>query len=93
MKEENGGLEEEVIECMRQVWRTGINEQAQIHADYLKEHLAYWKKYKSDCEEHGLEHIRHYFNNRTGEFFYEVCDEPSDLQRFIDENLGIKGYE
>ncbi len=84
------GLESDVIECMRTVWRTGVNERASIHADRLKEDLAYWTKYKSDCEEYGMEHIRHYYNIKTGDFFYEVSDNPSDLQTFIDESMGLK---
>jgi len=89
-EDETGGLEDGVIECMRQIWRTGINERAQIHADYIQEYLVYWKQYKNDCEVHGLNHIRHFYNNNTGEFFYEVSNEPSELQRFIDESLGVK---
>lgn len=85
-----GGLENGVMECMRQVWRTNVDERTKIHYERLKEAMDYKSRYLADCDKYGLDHIRHYYNSNTGEFFYEVSDEPSDLQRFIDDNLGIR---
>lgn len=89
--EQTGGLEDNIIECARQVWRTGVNERAKMHADKLRECLDYWDKYKADCGRYGLDHVCHYYDAKTGEFFYEVSDEPLDLQQLIDEGLGVRG--
>ena len=92
-EEDQGGLEQGIMECTREIWKHQVNERAKIHADRLKEALDYWNRYKADVRRYGREHIRHYYDTRSGEFFYEVHDEPSSLQRFIDENLGIGEYE
>ena len=92
MSEEDEPLEK-IVECEEKTWVMNVNEEAKIHAERLRECLGFWGSYKRDKEIYGEDHIKHFYNTETGEFFYEINDEPTRTQEIINERTGIKdGY-
>lgn len=61
----------DVLPITAQQFCEGINKSAEIHADRLREVLDYWQAYKNDRINNSCEH---YFNVRTGEYFYGVIN-------------------